>query len=149
MKAVIQRVSEARVVIAGETVGEIGPGCLVLLGVATDDTPQDVDWLAQKLVGLRIFEDAAGKMNHSLLDGGGQVLIVSQFTLYGDVRKGRRPSFTEAAAPAVAEGLYEKFIAAVRAQGLVVATGRFGAMMDVSSVNNGPVTLIADTKSIH
>ncbi len=146
MRAVIQRVSRARVVIGPEVVSEIGPGLLVLLGVAGSDTAEQARWLADKIVGLRIFADAEDKMNRSVLDVGGAVLVVSQFTLYGDCRKGRRPSFVEAAAPEVAVPLYEAFADAVRAQGVPVATGRFGAMMQVELVNDGPVTLIIDSK---
>jgi D-tyrosyl-tRNA(Tyr) deacylase len=146
MRAVLQRVSEARVRIDGETVGEIGHGLLVLLGIASSDTPEQAEWLADKVVGLRIFEDDDGKMNRDLIEVGGSALIVSQFTLYGDCRKGRRPSFIEAAPPAIAVALYAAFIDAVRARGVPVATGRFGAMMDVELINEGPVTLIVDSK---
>jgi D-tyrosyl-tRNA(Tyr) deacylase len=146
MRAVVQRVSRARVVIDQETAGEIGPGLLVLLGVTTSDTPEQARWLADKIIGLRIFNDADGKMNRSLGDIGGGMLIVSQFTLYGDCRKGRRPSFIDAAGPEIAIPLYEEFITAVKAQGVPVATGRFGAMMQVELVNDGPVTLILDSK---
>jgi D-tyrosyl-tRNA(Tyr) deacylase len=146
MRAVVQRVSRARVVIGAEVTGEIGRGLLVLLGVATTDTPEQARWLAEKLVGLRIFEDAEGKMNLGLADVGGAMLIVSQFTLYGDCRKGRRPSFIDAAPPETAIPLYEGFINDVKAQGVRTATGRFGAMMQVELVNDGPVTLILDSK---
>jgi D-tyrosyl-tRNA(Tyr) deacylase len=146
MRAVIQRVSEAWVTIDGELVGEIGRGLLVLLGIAPTDTPEQAEWLADKIVGLRIFEDDDGKMNRDLVEVSGGVLIVSQFTLYGDCRKGRRPSFIEAAPPAVAVPLYAAFIDAVRARGVPVATGRFGAMMQIHLVNDGPVTLIVDSK---
>ncbi len=145
MRAVLQRVSRAKVVIDGQTVGAIERGLLVLLGVAPDDTPEKAQWLADKIVGLRLFSDDQGKMNLSVADVGGGVLIVSQFTLYGDCRKGRRPSFIGAAAPEIAIPLYEAFINAVRAQGVPTATGRFGAMMDVELVNEGPVTLILET----
>ena len=146
MRAVLQRVSQARVRIDGETVGEIGRGLVVLLGIAPSDTPEQAEWLADKIVGLRVFEDDDGKMNRDLIEVGGGVLIVSQFTLYGDCRKGRRPSFIEAAPPAVAIPLYAAFIDAVRARGVLAATGRFGAMMQVELVNEGPVTLIVDSK---
>lgn len=144
MRAVLQRVSRARVVIAGETVGEIGRGLLVLLGVARTDTRAQAEWLAEKTVALRIFEDDEGKMNRSVAEVGGSVLIVSQFTLYGDCAKGRRPSFIDAAVPETAIPLYEAFINGIKAQGIPTATGRFGAMMQVELVNDGPVTLILD-----
>ncbi len=146
MRAVVQRVRQARVVVGEEVVGEIGRGLLVLLGVARDDTAEQVRWLADKIVSLRIFADAEDKMNLSVADVGGGVLVVSQFTLYGDCRKGRRPSFIDAAPPEIAIPLYEQFINAVKAQGVPVATGRFGAMMRVELVNDGPVTLILDTQ---
>jgi D-tyrosyl-tRNA(Tyr) deacylase len=146
MRAVLQRVSRARVLVEGQVVGAIGPGLLVLLGVAPDDTPADVVWLADKVVGLRIFADAEGKMNRGVAEVGGSVLIVSQFTLYGDCSKGRRPSFVKAAPPEIAIPLYEAFVEAVRACGVPTATGRFGAMMEVELVNVGPVTLIVDSK---
>ncbi len=146
MRAVVQRVTAARVRVDGAVVGEIGAGLLVLLGITHDDTEQQGDWLAEKLVGLRIFEDDAGKMNHSLDEVGGAMLVVSQFTLFGDCRKGRRPSFIEAARPEQAVPLYEAFIRSVRALGVMVATGQFGAMMQVELTNDGPVTLIVDTK---
>jgi D-aminoacyl-tRNA deacylase len=146
MRAVVQRVSSARVSVEETVIGEIGKGLLVLLGIAPGDSPENADWLAEKLVGLRIFEDDAGKMNHSLDEVGGAMLVVSQFTLYGDCRKGRRPSFIEAAPPEVAVPLYEAFIRTVQSLGVTVATGRFGAMMRVELVNEGPVTLIVDSK---
>ena len=146
MRAVVQRVSQARVTIAGETVGQIGRGLLVLLGVTHADTPAHADWLAEKIIGLRIFADADDKMNLGVADVGGDMLIVSQFTLYGDCSKGRRPSFIDAAPPEIAIPLYERFINAVKAQGVPVATGRFGAMMQVELTNDGPVTLIVDSK---
>jgi D-tyrosyl-tRNA(Tyr) deacylase len=146
MRAVLQRVAQARVVIAGETVGQIQHGLLVLLGVEKSDTREDVAWLADKVAALRIFNDAQGKMNLSVADVQGALLVVSQFTLYGDCRKGRRPSFIDAAPPEIAIPLYEAFIRALQAQGLPVATGRFGAMMQVELVNDGPVTLIVDSK---
>jgi D-tyrosyl-tRNA(Tyr) deacylase len=146
MRAVVQRVSRARVVIAGAVVGVIDGGLLVLLGVAPDDTVEKARWLADKIVGLRIFNDSDGKMNLALADVGGAVLVVSQFTLHGDCRKGRRPSFIGAAPPEIAVPLYEAFVEAVRALGVPVQTGRFGAMMQVELVNDGPVTLIMDTQ---
>src|SRR3954454_19796437 len=139
MRAVLQRVTRSRVVIDGAVVGEIGPGLLVLLGVAPADTPEQARWLADKVVGLRIFNDADGKMNLSLQDVGGGLLVVSQFTLYGDCRKGRRPSFIGAAPPEIAVPLYEAFVEAARALGVLTATGRFGADMQVELVNDGPV----------
>jgi D-tyrosyl-tRNA(Tyr) deacylase len=145
MRAVVQRVRSARVVVGDEVVGAVGHGLLVLLGVAPTDTAAQVRWLADKVVGLRIFGDADDKMNLGVADIGGGVLVVSQFTLYGDCRKGRRPSFIGAAPPEIAEPLYEAFINAVRALGVPTAAGRFGAMMQVELVNDGPVTLIIDT----
>ncbi|MEM9351878.1 MAG: D-aminoacyl-tRNA deacylase [Planctomycetota bacterium] len=145
MRALIQRVSRARVVVEGETTGEIGPGLLVLLGVAADDTDAERDWLAEKIINLRIFEDDAGKMNLSLADIGGSLLVVSQFTLYGDCRKGRRPSFVDAAPPEMAERVYEEFVAATRGRGVTTETGRFRTHMEVELVNDGPVTLWLDT----
>ncbi len=146
MRAVVQRVSRANVRIDETTVGAIERGLVVLLGVAPDDTPAEAQWLADKIVGLRIFADGEGKMNLGLQDVGGGMLIVSQFTLYGDCRKGRRPSFIGAAGPEIAAPLYEAFINAVKALGVPVATGRFGADMQVELVNDGPVTLILDGK---
>ncbi len=146
MRAVVQRVNRAKVSVGSEVVGEIGRGLLVLLGVAHADTPQQAEWLADKIVTLRIFENEEGKMNRSVQEVAGAVLVVSQFTLYGDCRKGRRPSFVDAAPPEVAIPLYEAFVAGVRAQGIRTETGRFGAMMDVELLNNGPVTLILDSK---
>ena len=146
MRAVVQRVCQARVVIDSETVGQIGRGLLVLLGVTHTDTPANADWLAEKVIGLRIFADADDKMNLGVADVNGEVLVVSQFTLYGDCSKGRRPSFIDAAPPEIAIPLYERFIEKVRAQGVKVATGRFGAMMQVELTNKGPVTLIVDSK---
>ena len=147
MRAVLQRVRRARVVVGEEVVGEIGRGLLVLLGVSRQDTPQDATRLADKIVALRIFADAEDKMNLGVADVGGSVLVVSQFTLYGDCRKGRRPSFIDAAPPEIAIPLYEAFINAVKAEGVPVATGRFGAMMQVELVNDGPVTLILDSNT--
>jgi D-aminoacyl-tRNA deacylase len=143
----VQRVTQARVVIDGETVGAIGPGLLVLLGVAPADTADNAKWLADKIAGLRIFADADGKMNRDVTEAGGRILVVSQFTLYGDCRKGRRPSFIGAAGPDIAIPLYEAFINAIRAQGIPVETGRFAAMMQVELTNDGPVTLILDSPS--
>ena len=148
MRAVVQRVSRGAVVIDGETVGAIERGLLVLLGVATTDTLDESRWLADKVAGLRIFNDEAGKMNLSVADVGGALLVVSQFTLHGDCRKGRRPSFLGAAPPELAVPLYEAFINALRSLGLPVATGRFGAMMQVELVNDGPVTLLLDSKRV-
>ena len=145
MRAVLQRVSRARVVIAGETVGAIERGLLVLLAIAPDDTAEKAQWLADKIVGLRLFADEQDRMNRSVAEVNGGVLIVSQFTLYGDCRKGRRPSFIGAAPPETAIPLYETFVNAVRALGIPTATGRFGALMQVELVNDGPVTLILDT----
>ena len=144
MRAVVQRVSRARVTIGGRVAGAIERGLLVLLGVGKQDTPEHVTWMADKIAGLRIFADEDGKMNRDLAAAGGAVLVVSQFTLYGDVVKGRRPSFVDAAAPELAVPLYEAFIAALRGRGCTVATGEFGAMMDVELVNDGPVTLIVE-----
>ena len=146
MRAVVQRVSRASVVVDGETVGRIDKGLLVLLGIADDDTQQDVIYLAQKIVGLRIFEDGQGKMNLSLSDVGGGMLVVSQFTLLGDCRKGRRPSFVRAARPEKAQALYGSFVAEVRGQGIAVETGRFQEHMQVELVNDGPVTLLVDSR---
>jgi len=144
--AVVQRVTGSRVRVQDETVAEIGPGLLVLLGVSQSDSEKDADYLADKLVHLRIFEDKNGKMNLSLLDTGGEMLVVSQFTLLGDCRKGRRPSFVQAAPPDRAEALYETFMDRVRSNGVSVASGKFQAKMDVSLVNDGPVTLIVESK---
>jgi D-tyrosyl-tRNA(Tyr) deacylase len=144
MRAVLQRVRRASVTIDGEIVGAIGGGLLVLLGVTHSDTPAQARWLAEKVVNLRIFNDADGKMNLGLTDIGGAALVVSQFTLYGDAAKGRRPSFIAAARPEQAIPLYEEFINGIKALGVLVATGRFGAMMQVELVNDGPVTLILD-----
>lgn len=146
MRAVVQRVSRAEVRVAGEVVGRIGSGLLVLLGAACDDGESDVDYLVDKIVGLRIFSDEAGQMNRALAECGGALLVVSQFTLYGDCRKGRRPSFVRAMRPEGAEPLYQRFVARARATGLTVETGRFRAMMDVELCNDGPVTLLLDSK---
>ncbi|MEX0586907.1 MAG: D-aminoacyl-tRNA deacylase [Pirellulales bacterium] len=147
MRACVQRVSEANVRVAGEVVGEIGLGLLVLLGVAGGDTAADAEQLANKVAGLRVFEDDDGKMNRSLSEVGGAMLVVSQFTLLGDCRKGRRPNFTAAAGPDLAETLYEIFVAKVCQEGIPVATGRFRQHMQVSLVNDGPVTLLLDTRA--
>ena len=147
MRAVIQRVSRAKVTVQGEVSGEIGEGLLIFLGVADDDTQTDVGYLAEKISGLRIFPDDDGKMNKSLIDTGGSMLVVSQFTLLGDCRKGRRPSFIKAARPEVAVGLYLAFVAEVRGRGITVATGRFQEHMAVDLVNDGPVTLIVESRA--
>lgn len=144
MRAVVQRVSSARVEVAGKIAGSVGKGLLVLLGVAQGDTDRQAEWLAEKIAGLRIFEDEAGKMNLSLLEVGGAALIVSQFTLLADCRRGRRPSFTDAAPPEEADRLYQVFVAKLRSAGLPVETGVFQAHMDVHLVNDGPVTLVLD-----
>ncbi|NIQ97462.1 MAG: D-tyrosyl-tRNA(Tyr) deacylase [Desulfuromonadales bacterium] len=146
MRAVIQRVSSARVEVDGETVGEIGRGVAVLLGVAEGDSERDAVWLADKVAGLRIFEDNEGKMSLSVRDVDGGALVVSQFTLLGDCRKGRRPSFSRAAAPQEADALYERCVHLLRERGIEVATGVFRAMMDVHLVNEGPVTLLLDSR---
>jgi D-tyrosyl-tRNA(Tyr) deacylase len=146
MRAVVQRVRRASVKVGEETTGEISNGLLVLLGVGQDDVEADADYLAEKIAGLRIFEDDAGKMNLSTLDTGGAVLAVSQFTLFGDVRRGKRPSFDAAARPERARELYEYFVQQVRRLGLRCETGRFQAMMDVELVNHGPVTILIDSR---
>jgi D-tyrosyl-tRNA(Tyr) deacylase len=146
MRAVLQRVRRARVTVGDESAGEIGAGWLVLLGVAPHDSQREIDWLAEKIANLRAFPDDAGKMNRSVQDVNGSVLVVSQFTLYGDCSKGRRPSFIDAATPAIAEPLYEKFVIALKALGIPVATGRFAAGMQVELVNDGPVTFVLDTE---
>lgn len=145
MRAVIQRVSRAKVTVNGETTGEIERGLLVLLGVGTGDGRADVDYLAEKTIGLRIFEDADGKMNLSVADAGGALLVVSQFTLYGDVRRGKRPSFDAAAPPQQARELYEYFVEKIRVAGLRCETGRFQEMMTVELANEGPVTILLDS----
>lgn len=146
MRAVVQRVKEAKVQVKGITVGAIERGLLILLGVGKNDAEKDSDFLANKAAHLRIFPDERGLMNRSVVDAGGAVLVVSQFTLWGDCRKGRRPSFAQAASPEQARALYEHFIDALRGRGLPVATGIFQEMMDVHLVNDGPVTLILDSK---
>ncbi|MCO7126400.1 D-aminoacyl-tRNA deacylase [Sporolactobacillus shoreicorticis] len=147
MRVVLQRVKRAKVDIDGKTVGKIGAGLLLLVGIKTGDTENDLQYVADKLSGLRIFEDDGGKMNRSIVDAEGAVLSVSQFTLYGDASRGRRPSFIEAARPEIAEPLYEVFNEKLRAYGLHVETGVFGADMAVSLVNDGPVTLIVESKN--
>lgn len=147
MRALIQRVSSARVEVEGRVTGSIGDGLLVLLGVRREDTVAEADALLEKLLGLRVFEDTEGKMNLSLLDTGGALLVVSQFTLYGDTRKGRRPSFDMAAPPEQANQLYEHFVAAAQARGVETQTGVFRAMMSVSLTNEGPVTFLVETKN--
>jgi|SRR5271165_3502878 len=148
MRAVVQRVSRARVTVNGEITGEIGLGLLVLLGVGSGDTRADADYLAEKTIGLRIFEDSGGKMNLSVAETGGALLVVSQFTLYGDARRGKRPSFDAAAPPAGARELYEYFVARIRATGLRTGTGRFQEMMEVELVNDGPVTILLDSAKV-
>lgn len=145
MKVVVQRSKQAKVVIDGDIVGAIEFGLVLLVGITHEDTEADVRWMAEKIAGLRIFEDETGKMNLSVTDLGGQLLSISQFTLYGDCRKGRRPNFMAAARPELAEVLYNQFNEALRGMGLVVETGRFGAMMDVELVNSGPVTIILES----
>ncbi len=145
MRAVVQRVKESRVEVKNRVVGQIGPGLLVLLGVGQDDTPKDCEYLAGKISHLRIFSDEKGFMNLSLLDTKGAALVVSQFTLWGDCRKGRRPSFVKAAPPEPAKDLYEHFVELLKREGLTVATGMFQEMMDVHLINDGPVTLMLDS----
>lgn len=145
MRAVVQRVKESSVTVGGQVVGRIGKGLMVLLGVARGDTEKEADYLAAKITNLRIFEDDQGKLNRSLIDTGGEMLVVSQFTLLGDCRKGRRPSFIKAAGPEEADALYRCFCDQVRGRGVTVATGRFRAMMEVSLINEGPVTLLVET----
>lgn len=146
MRVVIQRVSRAEVLVKGESVGAIGRGLLLLLGIAADDTARDIAYLVEKVLTLRICEDAEGRMNLSVLDTDGSLLVVSQFTLYGDVRRGRRPSWSEAAPPEIAEPLYEQFVTELRRRTPNVATGTFRAMMQVSLVNDGPVTILVDSR---
>jgi D-tyrosyl-tRNA(Tyr) deacylase len=145
VKAVVQRVGEASVTVDGEVVGEIGPGLLILVGAEADDTEADAVAVADKLAGLRIFRDGDGRMNRSIVDVGGAALVVSQFTLLADVRRGRRPSFTRAAPPEIAEPLVAALAADLRTRGIPVAEGRFGAMMDVRLLNDGPVTIVVET----
>jgi D-tyrosyl-tRNA(Tyr) deacylase len=146
MRAVIQRVRESSVTVNNQMISRIGPGLLVLLGVSEADDAGDADFLSEKIPHLRIFEDEAGKMNRSLLETHGEMLVVSQFTLLGDCRKGRRPSYILAARPEQAEQLYEIFVEKIRGKGVAVKTGQFRAMMDVALINDGPVTLILDSK---
>jgi len=145
MRAVVQRVTRARVTVANDVVGDIGCGLLVLLGVAEEDAEANADYLADKITGLRVFEDSGGKMNLSLREAGGSMLVVSQFTLYGDVRRGKRPSFDQAAPPEKARQLYQYFVERVRSAGLHCETGKFQAMMQVELVNDGPVTILLDS----
>ncbi|MBE1440713.1 MULTISPECIES: D-aminoacyl-tRNA deacylase [unclassified Paenibacillus] len=146
MRVVVQRSKQAQVTVDGAVVGAIDHGLVLLVGITHEDTEQDAKFAAEKIAGLRIFEDESGKMNDSVLDVGGQILSVSQFTLYGDCRKGKRPNFMAAARPEQAKPLYDRFNELLRQQGLTVATGTFGAMMEVSLVNDGPVTLIIESK---
>lgn len=146
MRAVVQRVKESSVTVGGDIIGKIGAGLLVFLGISKEDKIEDVNFLSDKILNLRIFEDENKKMNRSILDTGGEILVVSQFTLLGDCRKGRRPSFIDAAEPEKANELYEKFVDKIRGRGIKVKTGIFRAMMDVSLVNDGPVTLIVESK---
>jgi D-tyrosyl-tRNA(Tyr) deacylase len=148
MRAVVQRVSRASVAVDGQVIGEIGPGLLVLLGISVSDVEADADYLAEKIAGLRIFDDRDGKMNCNVADVGGAVLTVSQFTLYGDVRRGKRPSFDDAARPERARELYEYFVAQIRQDGLRCETGQFQTMMSVSLVNQGPVTVLLDSSKL-
>ena len=148
MRAVVQRVSRAEVRVEGRVVGRIGAGLVVLVGIAREDTREAGRWLAEKIVNLRVFDDAEGRMNRSMLEAGGAVLCVSQFTLYGDCRKGRRPSYDRAASPEAALPLYEAFVAALRAFGIAVETGEFRDMMEVELVNDGTVTLLLDSERV-
>ena len=148
MRAVLQRVTRAAVRVEGETVGQIGPGLVVLLGVARDDTEEDARYLVEKTAALRVFDDEEGRMNRSVVDAGGALLVVSQFTLYGDVRRGRRPSWIDAAPPDLAEPLYEFFVAEARRSVARVATGSFRRMMEVELVGDGPVTILLDSRKL-
>ena len=148
LRAVVQRVKRACVRVDDEVVGEIGPGLAVLVGVREEDTGADAQYLADKIANLRVLDDAEGRMDRSLLDEGAAILVVSQFTLFGDVRKGRRPSYSRAARGDAAEGLYEEFCSRLRTLGLKVATGRFGAMMEVELVGDGPVTILLDSERL-
>lgn len=148
MRAVVQRVTRAKVTVEDETVGEIGKGLVILLGVAADDTQQDAEYLAEKITALRIFDDEVGRMNLSVRDTGGRVLVVSQFTLYGDVRRGLRPSWSDAAPPEIAEPLYEAFVESVKNIANDVATGSFRRMMQLELVNDGPVTILLDSRKV-
>lgn len=146
MRSVVQRVERASVRVEGEVVGKIAEGLLVLLGVGENDGDEDLTWMVEKLVGLRIFEDTEGKMNRSVLDRGGEILLVSQFTLYGDCRRGKRPSFTSAAVPEKAKAYYERAVGELRARGIKVNTGIFQAEMQVELINDGPVTILLDSE---
>jgi D-aminoacyl-tRNA deacylase len=148
MRAVVQRVTRASVTIDGNVTGEIGKGLVVLLGIARDDLPADAAYLAEKLVALRIFDDEQGKMNRSVKDVGGGILVISQFTLYGDVRRGLRPSWIDAAAPEIAEPLYKYFVTEIRARLKNISTGNFRSMMQVELVNDGPVTILVDSRKL-
>jgi D-tyrosyl-tRNA(Tyr) deacylase len=148
VRAVVQRVKEAKVKVGGHTVSEIGRGLLVFIGVCKDDAEEDADYLLGKVAGLRIFEDEAGKLNHCITDAGGELMVVSQFTLFGDARKGRRPSFTEAAKGDKACALYDYFVFKAKDLGLSVGEGRFGETMEVSLVNDGPVTMLIDSQKL-
>lgn len=148
MRLVVQMVKNARVEVEGELVGRIGEGLLLLLGVKGDDSLEDVDYLVGKVLGLRIFQDHEGKMNLSIMDKGGEILVVPQFTLYGDCKKGRRPSFDEAAPMQLAIKLYDLFVEEMKKKGMRVETGKFGAFMDVNLTNSGPVTLLLDSKKV-
>ena len=148
MRAVVQRVTQASVTVEGETVGSVGPGIMVLIGVAAEDTDKDLKYITDKVMNLRIFDDDNGVMNRSLLDVGGSILAVSQFTLYGDARGGRRPSYIRAAGPEPANEMYERAVAAWRSQGIHVETGRFRTEMKVSLVNDGPVTILLDSEKV-
>ncbi|HHW74031.1 MAG TPA: D-tyrosyl-tRNA(Tyr) deacylase [Firmicutes bacterium] len=145
MRAVVQRVERASVAVGAEIIGKIGPGLVVYLGVGRDDSAADCSYLAKKIAGLRIFEDESGRMNLSVRENGGSILCISQFTLYGDCRRGRRPSFTAAALPEKAAELYEEFCTRLSEEGLAIARGRFGAMMQIEQVNDGPVTILLDS----
>lgn len=147
MKVVVQRILAASVAISGQTVGEISKGLVVFVGFTHEDTSADINYVVQKMINLRIFEDEEGKMNQSLIDVTGELLSISQFTLFANTKKGRRPSFTAAAAPDIALTLYKEFNEAIRAEGVVVATGEFGADMQVSLVNDGPITITIDSKN--
>lgn len=146
MRAVVQRVSRGQVTVGGEVVGRIGKGYVVLLGVSREDTPEAANYLAEKIAGLRVFEDDAGKLNCSIQEAGGAVLAISQFTLYGDVKRGRRPGFDRAGRPEMAEPLYERFVERLRGYGVTVETGRFQTHMEVELVNDGPVTILVDSE---
>lgn len=148
MRAVLQRVTRASVRVEGETVGEIGPGIVILLGIARNDEEQDARYLLEKTLALRVFDDDEGRMNLSVVETGGGLLVISQFTLYGDVRRGRRPSWFEAAPPEVAAPLYEFFVAEARRSGLRVETGSFGRIMEVELINDGPVTILLDSRKL-